>query len=250
MTTNETLTDISNILESMQNKDVNIKITSTINTTVDFLDVTITNQDGHLKTTIFHKPTTEPYILPYTSDHPVHIRRNIPYAALLRAARICSHVEDFNNERIRIDMSLLLNNYPPNFIQKQFNRFFQINNAMLVLTQLNQKVYDQLHKTLLYQPTRREKQLANMVQDPIRNPVVLQPKIWNTEMLYPRYTFDSGLSKHFPEQFRLWWNTYYGFPGSPTQNVSLKIVANTNRTLEHYFIHKKPSKALLVNMQE
>jgi hypothetical protein len=78
---------------------------------------------------------------------------------LLHAARICSHVNDFNTERIRIDMSLLLNGYPPNFISNQFNRFFDLNNAMPVLNQLNEQVYLRLHQTLLYQATRREKQL-------------------------------------------------------------------------------------------
>src|SRR5271156_5441881 len=99
-------------LEQANNKDINIKINYTINTSVDFLDITIMNENSQLKTSIYHKPTAEPYILPYTSDHPHHIRRNIPYAALLRAARICSNVNDFNSERIRIDVSLLLNNYP------------------------------------------------------------------------------------------------------------------------------------------
>ncbi|CAF4155603.1 unnamed protein product, partial [Rotaria sordida] len=42
-------------------------------------------------------------------------------AALLRAARICSNVEDFDMERIRIDLSLLLNEYPPSFISKHFH---------------------------------------------------------------------------------------------------------------------------------
>ena len=119
MTTNQTSLEISIVLEKAQNKDANIKIRSAIDTTVHFLDVTIINETGHLRTAIYHKPTTEPYILPYTSDHPVHIRRNISYAALLRAARLCSHVEDFNNECIRIDISLLINNYSPNFIRKQ-----------------------------------------------------------------------------------------------------------------------------------
>ena len=102
-------------------------------TVTHFLVITITNENGRLRTSFFHKPTTEPYILPYASDHPHHVRGNIPYVALLRAARICSHVNDFNSECIRIDMSLLLNHYPPNFIKKQFNRFFHLNNALPVL---------------------------------------------------------------------------------------------------------------------
>jgi len=249
MTTNQTMENITSVLEKMQTKDPNIKITSTINTSVAFLDVTITNEDGCLRTTIFHKPTTEPYILPYTSDHPTHVCRNIPYAALLRAARICSHVEDFNNERIRIDMSLLLNHYPPNFITKHFNRFFALNNAIPVFHEINPRVYNELHESLLHQSTRREKQLSKMIQDPIRYPTVLQPKIWNSQILYPRYKFDSSLSKHFQSKFQIWWKTYYGFHASPIENIQVKMVADTNPTLEQNFIQKKPSKLLLTITQ-
>ncbi|CAF1173327.1 unnamed protein product [Rotaria sordida] len=174
-------------LEKAQHKDINIKITTIISTSIHFLDVTITNGNGKLRTSIYHKPTTESYILPYTSDPPRHIHRNIPYEALLRAARICLHVNDFYFERIRIDMSLLLNHYPPSFITKQINRFFRLNNAMSVLHELNEDVYHHLHQTLLRQPTRREKTLIYMMHYPTVKPLVLQPKIWNKELMYPCY---------------------------------------------------------------
>ncbi|CAF1133755.1 unnamed protein product, partial [Didymodactylos carnosus] len=164
MTTNQTIEEINVKLEEANSKNINIKIIPIINTS--------------------HKPTTEPYILPYTSDHPHHVHRNIPYAALLDAACICSHVHDFNSERIRIDMSLLLNNYPPNCVSKQFNRFFNLNGAMPVLNQLHEQVYYRLHQKLLYQLTRHEKQLHIMMQDPVISPVVLQENIWNSEMMY------------------------------------------------------------------
>ncbi len=86
---------------------------------------------------IYHKPTTEPQYLPYTADHPHRYHRNIPYSALLRAVRLCSNVNDFNQERLRIDVSLLLSNYPPKLITNRFLRFFQVNNAELVLKQLD-----------------------------------------------------------------------------------------------------------------
>ena len=69
MTTNRPIEEINVELKKVQNKDMNINIQSTINTSVHFLDVTITNENGQLRTSIFHKPTTD-YILPYTSDHP------------------------------------------------------------------------------------------------------------------------------------------------------------------------------------
>jgi hypothetical protein len=108
MTTNQSIDQFYIELEKAEKKDINIEITPVISTSVHFLDVVITNDDGHLRTSIYHKPTAEPYILPYTSDHPRHIHRNIPYAILLHAARLCSNATDFNSERIHIDMCLLL----------------------------------------------------------------------------------------------------------------------------------------------
>jgi hypothetical protein len=146
-------------------------------------------------------------------------------------------------------MSLLLNRYPPNFISKQFNRFFHLNNAMPVLNQLNEQVYQRLHQTMLNQPTRREKKLDLMIQDPVRAPLVLQPKIWNKQLMYPRYLFDNNLTVQFPNEFYKWWKTNYAFTGSPVEHVKVRLVANTNRTLEHFFIHKKPPKEILTKME-
>ena len=209
MITNQDINEVEKQLQMASKKDKNIQINYEINTSVNFLDITISNKNGCLKTTIYHKPTTEPYILPFTSDHPRRIHRNIPYAALLRAARLCLHVDDFNLERIRIGMSLLLNEYPSNFISQQFNRFFQLNHAMPVIDQLNETVYHHLHQTLSQQPTQREKQLQNMMQDPVKTPWVLQTKLWDKEVIHPCYLFDSGLTIDLPRELYTWWKTYY-----------------------------------------
>ena len=177
MTTNQDIDEVEKQLQMASKKDKNMQINYKINTSANFLDITISNKNGCLETTIYHKPTTEPYILPFTSDHPRHIHRNIPYAELLRAVRLCSYIDDFNLERIRIDMSLLLNGYPSNFISQQFNRFFQLNHGMPVIDQLNETVYHHLLQTLLQQPTRREKQLQNIMQVPVKTPLVLQTKL-------------------------------------------------------------------------
>jgi hypothetical protein len=151
---------------------------------------------------------------------------------------------------IGTDMSLLLNNYPPNFISKQFTRFFHLNDAMPVLTQLNKQVYQRLHETSPYQPTRREKQLKKMMHDPIVSPTVLQPKIWNHKIMYPRYTFDGGQSSDFPKEFYTWWKTYYASPVLPAlHDVQIRLVANTNRTLESFFIHKKAPRDVLTKIE-
>ncbi|CAF1468680.1 unnamed protein product, partial [Rotaria sordida] len=160
MTTNLTHDQIKVRLDNAHRKDPNIRISYSIQSTIDFLDVTVNNEHGHLKTSIFHKSAAEPYVLPYTSDHPRHVFRNIPYAALLRAARICSNVEDFDMERIRIDLSLLLNEYPPSFISKHFHRFFEINQTMAVFERLDSQIVEYQSKVFFN---------TKLMTDPDRN---------------------------------------------------------------------------------
>ncbi len=120
---------------------------------------------------------------------------------------------------------------------------------MSVFNQLNEHFYFCLHENLLYQPTRREKQLQKMIQDPIRTPVVLQPKIWNRQLMFPRYLFDTGLTINFRKEFKKWWKTFYAVPASPVEQVQVRLIANTNRTLESLFIHKKPPREILTRIE-
>ncbi len=71
-----------------------------------------------------------------------------------------------------------------------------------------------------------------MMIDPVMQPTVLQPKIWNHKLMYPRYIYDTGLSADFPKEFYKWWKTYYGAsPTLPVHNVQIRLVGQTNRTL-------------------
>ena len=88
-----------------------------------------------------------------------------------------------------------------------------------------------------------------MLQDPARNPMVVKPKIWNSDEMYPRYLFDTGLTAHLPKQIYTWWRTYYTFPGSPVENVKVRIVSNMNRTLESFLIHKRLPREILTKME-
>ncbi|CAF1195729.1 unnamed protein product [Adineta ricciae] len=209
----------------MQHKDPNISISYKIDSANDCLDVAIENNLGHLKTSIFHKSSAEPYILPYTSDHPHHIHRNIPYAALLRAARLCSNIREFDMERIRIDVSLLLNDYPFDFIAEHFQRFFDINNA--------QKL------------SRREKQLQSMMQNYDQVPGALVVKPWNTKLMYLKFIFESGPTRNLQPAFYKCWTKWYKYSGSIVGDVKVTSCIHTNPTLERLFVRKKPAKELL-----
>jgi hypothetical protein len=189
MVTNEPLYDIQQQLQRAQNKDINIEIETIISISINYLDLTITNGNGQLRTYVYHKPTTDLYYLPYTSDHPHRYHRNIPHNAILRAVRICSNVVDFNQERLRIEMTLLLSNYPPSIISNQFHRFFKQNNVEFLIKRLDQEVYQCLHHKLLHNPTQHTKQSNSSIQTSVQYPMVLQQKPYNRKLLYVKYKF-------------------------------------------------------------
>ncbi len=49
----------------------------------------------------------------------------ILYEAALRATRICSHPDDLREELEKIRIMLLINKYPPTFIDQQMTRFYK-----------------------------------------------------------------------------------------------------------------------------
>ncbi|CAF1439059.1 unnamed protein product [Rotaria sordida] len=149
VTSNESIDNIKALLDRDNDKDPNIRINYTINESIEFLDVLIENIQGQLRTSVFRKPTAEPYILPHTSNHPRHIHSNTIDTVLLRAIRLCSDVETFDQERLNIEIALLLNEYSPKFISHHFKQFFKKYNASSIYQHSHADMYKQLHLQLL-----------------------------------------------------------------------------------------------------
>ena len=111
MTSNESLISLNQMLDEANSRHPNIKLVRQIGTSVPFLDVLVENQNGILATSVYHKTAAEPYIVPFTSDHPRHIFANIIETQLLRAIRYSSTLFAFNHERRSITLLLLYNGY-------------------------------------------------------------------------------------------------------------------------------------------
>ena len=89
----------------------NIKSIPQIGKSISFLDVFIENNNGVLTTSVNHKEMSEPYIVPFKSDHPRYIFKNIIDATLIRAIQYSSTLSAFNTERRSIKLMLLYNGY-------------------------------------------------------------------------------------------------------------------------------------------
>lgn len=249
MTTNLSLDKMNCLLDEANHRDPNIRITYSIGSVVEFLDVSIENNQGHLKTTVFHKPAAEPYIAPFLSDHPRHIHRNIIKGALCRVVRLCSDVQDFDKERLNIELTLLLNGYPPRFVAYHFKRFFEQNNVIALMEQqqqqqLNKDMYREFHHQLLHRSTRREKKHQQNQMTYLQHSQ--QP--WNKNEIHVTYTFESGPILHFKRELKRLWKQYYIYDGSPVKNVLLKIGTRTNKSLSQLLIRQKPPKSILTNV--
>ena len=92
-------------MNGIQILNSNIKLAPSL----PFLDVLLTNNNGILSTSVYHKPSAEPYVTSFVSDHPRHVFINVITTALARAVRYSSTFDAFNTERRAIKLTLLYN---------------------------------------------------------------------------------------------------------------------------------------------
>ncbi|CAF1393936.1 unnamed protein product [Rotaria sordida] len=128
---------------------------------VSFLDVLLTNNNGTLHTSVYHKPSAEPYVVPFLSDHPRYTFPNIIQTALVRAIRYSSTFEAFNNERRAVRLMLLFNGYPTRYIDREFRKILgnYISTNSILPTVDNDEKFIQLRKEYMNQPTARSSQV-------------------------------------------------------------------------------------------
>jgi hypothetical protein len=109
MTWNKSEKELRTLLDEANTWHPNIKLDYKIGQSLPFLDVLLTNNNGLLSTSVYHKPTTEPYVVPFISDHPQHVFSNIIQTVLTRTVRYSSTFDTFNYERRSIKLMLLYN---------------------------------------------------------------------------------------------------------------------------------------------
>ncbi|CAF1153815.1 unnamed protein product [Rotaria sordida] len=109
ITWNRSEQELINFLNEANNWHPNIKLDYKIGKSLPFLDVLVTNNNGILETSVYHKPAGEPYVVPFISDHPRHVFGNIIQTALARAVRYSSTFQAFKKEQRYIELMLLFN---------------------------------------------------------------------------------------------------------------------------------------------
>lgn len=229
LTTRKNRLEMNKVLEQLGKIDKNIGLTYETGKYVDYLDVRIEVETPNFRTKIFRKLAAQPYILPFTSAHPPHVVKNIPFSALLRAVRICSHSIDLRDEIEKIRITLLLNKYPSYFIDRHFQRFFE--------TLTNQKD----PKLLLGE---KHSEFRNKVLDPQWNKVEKQKIDFNKDILV-HFTYTPSLAQ-FGAKFHSLWKEI--FEDTPLSDISVIFAHRLTDNLKNILVHKKPSKTVIKNI--
>ncbi|CAF2073877.1 unnamed protein product, partial [Rotaria magnacalcarata] len=82
------------------------------------------NSNGALKTSVYHEEAAEPYVVPFGSDHPDHVFRNIIGTAITRAVRYSTILSQFEEEIRQMKLMFLYNGYPPRHIDRRLTKLF------------------------------------------------------------------------------------------------------------------------------
>lgn len=231
LTTNRSKVDMDKALIELGKIDKNIGLTFETGKFVDYLDVRVEVDKPNFRTKVFRKLAAQPYILPFNSSHPPHVMKNIPFSALLRAVRICSHTENLVEEIEKVRITLLLNKYPPNFIDKHFQRFFE------TLT-------DQKDTKLLL--SERHSEFRNKVLDTHWNKKQKNSINFNKDILL-HFTYTPSLAR-FGSKFHQIWQEI--FEETPLSDISVIFAHRLTDNLKNILVHKKPSKTVIKHLVE
>ena len=88
--------ELENFIDFVSNFHPTLQFTSTITETdLPFLDITLSISEDRIQTSNFYKETDTHNYLHFSSLHPDHCKRAIPYSQFLRLRRLCSDDNDF-----------------------------------------------------------------------------------------------------------------------------------------------------------
>ncbi|CAM4765387.1 unnamed protein product [Rotaria magnacalcarata] len=162
MTWNRSEEELRKLLDDLNTWHPNIKLDYKIGNSLPFLDAQLTNNNGILSTSVYHKPSAEPYVTPFISDHPRHVFSNIIKTSIERAIRYSSTFEAFNYERRYIKLMLLYNDCPSTFIENELHKYFSeyISKSPFLSLINDEQKYFLLRKQILGKPTPRQTQVA------------------------------------------------------------------------------------------
>lgn len=113
--------------------------------TINFLDLTITKDArGDIRTSIYRKPMERNTLLHANSNHPNHLKTNIPTGQFLRLRRNCSDPLDFETKAEDLKNRFKHRNYSSHCIENAYQRAKNTSRSTLLLDKDQKQQADRL----------------------------------------------------------------------------------------------------------
>ena len=147
-TWNESGQNFRQLVRKLATQYPNTKLDIKLDLKCQFLNAYIENRNGTLYSRVYYDPNIQKYTLPYVIGDTTAAHSHWLRSALIRAVRYCTSVDDFNRERISLEITCLANGYSLEFIEDRINHFFTYFHATSLRLSLDQKVYDKFRRRL------------------------------------------------------------------------------------------------------
>ncbi|CAH2273976.1 Hypothetical predicted protein [Pelobates cultripes] len=122
---------------------------------VNFLDTTVTCNNGTIHTSVYRKPTDRCSYLHSSSFHPSHTKQGIIHSQATRYHRICSDPNDRNSHLNVLSKSMRQKGYKPTTITKQINSAVKTP-RMRLLQYREKKISTRVPLVVTYNPALEE----------------------------------------------------------------------------------------------
>lgn len=146
--------EINELVNIFNNCHPNFKFTHEVsNMSSHFLDVTLILKGNEIETDIYSKPTDSHQYLHFLSNHPAHIKRNIPYNLAFRIKKI---VSNSNTKDMRLDElrnRLISLRYPHKLIEDAITKSFNYNTKPAIHNKSVNCVFEYSRETLKFYKT-------------------------------------------------------------------------------------------------
>ncbi|CAF5080391.1 unnamed protein product [Rotaria sp. Silwood1] len=205
---------LETFLEDLREKHRNVRFQKLIGTSVSFLNAYIENRQGQLYTRTHYDPNMPRYTLPYVTGHTKSSYSDWLFFALIRAICYCTLVDDFQQERVYLELTYLINGYSVLFVETHVKRFFNHFSSETMRFSYNQNSYDQFRQQW-FKFIEQRHELSQQLQ-----------KLDDTNCLFQfHYIYDFGPKCRFNRDFRQLWHHY--FQQHPTlSEEKCKIILN------------------------
>ena len=118
---------------------------------IEFLDVMVKlGTDGYIETDLFEKPTDSKSYLHFSSDHPSHMKKAIPYGLGLRMKRICTREDDYKKHRGNLKGRLLERGYPDSLVERELRKVDKVKRDTILTSRKNRDVQQRVPLALTY----------------------------------------------------------------------------------------------------